>query len=78
MILKIKQALILIANVILQLLPGSPFQSFLDSFADIPALGYLNYFVPISEMIAIGQAWLLCVGGFYLYSAIMRFVKLIE
>lgn len=78
MIVKIKQAIIALSNALLQFLPGSPFQAFLESFAEIPALGYLNYFVPVSEMIAIGQVWLLCVGIFYLYSAIMRFVKLIE
>lgn len=78
MINKIKQIIIVIGNTVLQFLPGSPFQSFINSFTEIPALAYLNYFVPIAEMIAIGQAWLVCVGLFYLYSAVMRFVKLIE
>lgn len=78
MFAKIKYVIILVSNTILQFLPGSPFKAFLDAFASIPELGYLNYFVPIAEMIAIGEAWLFCVGVFYLYSAIMRFTKLIE
>lgn len=75
---KVKYVVILVSNTLLQFLPGSPFKAFLDSFAAIPELGYLNYFIPVAEMIAIGEAWLLCVGIFYLYSAVMRFTKLIE
>lgn len=78
MLYKIRDALIVISNAILKFLPDSPFQSFLASFAQIPGLGYLNYFVPVGEMIAIGQAWLVCVGIFYLYQAVMRFAKLID
>lgn len=78
MLYKIKSALIVLSNAILQFLPNSPFQSFIHSFSEIPGLGYLNYFVPVGEMIAIGQAWLVCIGIFYLYQAIMRFAKLID
>lgn len=78
MLYKIRAALIIISNAILQFLPASPFQSFIASFAEIPGLGYLNYFVPVGEMIAIGQAWLVCIGIFYLYQAVMRFANLID
>ena len=45
---------------------------------ELPVLGTLNYFVPVSEMIAIGEAWTVCVTVFYLYQAALRFVKMIE
>lgn len=62
---------------VLALLPTSPFTSFLDSMETIPYLGWLNWFLPISEMIVIGEAWLVAIGTFYLYSVILRWVKAI-
>lgn len=78
MLMKIKAALIVIANVLLSFLPDSPFTAFLDKTSSIPELGYLNYFIPVSDMIAISEAWLACIVVFYLYQAVLRFVKMIE
>lgn len=78
MIASIKNVLIEIANLLLSFLPDSPFTVYIDAIEKIPELGMLNYFLPISEMIAIGESWLVCVGIFYLYQAVLRFVKLIE
>ena len=78
MLMKIKAALIAVANTLLSFLPDSPFTAFLDKTASIPELGYLNYFIPVSEMIAIAEAWLACVAVFYLYQAVLRFAKMIE
>lgn len=78
MLMKIKAALIMIANSILSVLPDSPFSAFIDKISEIPELGYLNYFIPVSEMIAIGEAWLTCIALFYLYQAVLRFVRMIE
>lgn len=63
---------------VLSLLPGSPFTAFINSISDIPFLGYLNYFVPVAQMIAIGETWLVSIGIFYLYQAVLRWVKVIE
>lgn len=64
---------------LLQVLPTSPFRGWLDSFHGrfSPFLGYLNYFVPISDFIKIIGAFLAVVSVFYLYSIIMRWVKMI-
>lgn len=78
MLMKIKAALLMLANALLSFLPSSPFTRFLDSMEELPVLGFLNYFVPVSEMIAIGEAWAACVAVFYLYQAALRFVKLIQ
>lgn len=77
MLMKIKAALILLANTLLSFLPDSPFRAFFDSMERVPALGYLNYFIPVPLIISIGEAWLACIGVFYLYQAVLRFVKLI-
>lgn len=78
MFASLKELLIVVSNTLLQFLPDSPFQSFLNAIVKIPALGYLNYFIPVGEMISIGQAWLGCIAIFYIYQGIMRFVKMIE
>lgn len=63
---------------VLGLLPTSPFTAFIDTIANIPFLSALNYFIPISTFIAIGQAWLVAIGLFYLYSIILRWIRAIE
>lgn len=64
---------------LLQVLPSSPFRGWLDNFRGqfSPFLGYLNYFVPIRDFIAILGAFLAVVAVFYLYSIIMRWLKML-
>lgn len=59
-------------------LPLSPFRQFLSRFASIPHLDWLNWFVPVREILAVMSAWLVAVGLFYLYSVIMRWIKVID
>lgn len=64
---------------LLQVLPSSPFQGWIGNFRDQfgPYLGYLNYFVPIKDFIAILGAFLAVVAVFYAYMIIMRWVKML-
>lgn len=62
---------------LVQLLPTSPFRPFLSQFAELPYLGWLNWFFPVRGALAVTAAWLVAVGLFYLYSVIMRWIKLI-
>ena len=48
MLMKIKAALLILADTLLSFLPSSPFTKFLDSMEELPVLGTLNYFVPVS------------------------------
>lgn len=59
-----------IFDKILKFLPTSPFITFINKMQDLPYLGYLNYFLPISQIIAIGL--------FYAYQIILRWIKAIE
>ena len=63
---------------IIKLLPTSPFAAYLDKFTNMPYLRYINYFIPISDFIAIGEAWLVAVGLFYLYSIVLRWIRAID
>lgn len=67
-----------IVNVIVLLLPDSPFAD-----VDIPAevveiFGYVNYFVPVAAMLAIGTSWLAAIGVYYLYQTILRWARTIK
>lgn len=73
----LRNMLITLANALLELLPTSPFQAFVAKITDIPALGYLNYFFPISEMIAVTEAWLTAILLFYAYQLVLRWIKLV-
>ena len=62
---------------LLQLLPLSPFTQFIDLFRNLPFLGYLNWFFPVGDCLKVMAAWLTAVGLFYLYSILMRWLKVI-
>lgn len=67
-----------IVNAIVLLLPDSPFKD-----VEIPSevkelFGYVNYFVPVGAMLAIGASWLTAIGVYYLYQTILRWAKTIK
>ena len=65
------------ANAIMSFLPTSPFRSFINSWDAPQYLGWLNWFIPVSQILSIMALWLTAIGLFYLYSIIMRWVKMI-
>lgn len=67
-----------IIEKVLGLLPLSPFTQYIEKLKDMPFLGYLNWFIPIKELLIIGASWLGVIGLFYLYSIVLRWVKAIE
>lgn len=66
-----------IIDAIVSVLPTSPFQDFLADFASLPFLGYLNWFFPVRGCLIVMVSWLTAIAVFYLYSIIMRWVKMI-
>lgn len=66
-----------IVEGLLSFLPDSPFSGFIESVAELPYLSYLNWFVPVGTFIAIGSTWLVAIGVFYIYQAILRWAKVI-
>lgn len=65
------------AEKLLALLPLSPFQQFINQFRGLPYLGWLNWFFPVGDCLVVMLAWLGAVGLFYLYSVLMRWLKMI-
>lgn len=64
-------------GTIISILPTSPFNSFLSMFENLPFLSYLNWFIPVGTMVKVGLAWLGSIALFYVYSIIMRWIKMI-
>lgn len=68
-------------KAILNLLPDSPFAVLTEMAAQgefAEWLGFLNWFIPVYSFIAILQGWLLCVGLYYIYQIVFRWIKAIE
>lgn len=66
-----------LGSAVLALLPASPFRGFIDDFVPPTYLGWLNWFFPVQSILIILGIWLSSIALFYLYSIIMRWVKMI-
>lgn len=64
-------------NFVTAFLPNSPFK-LIDNGPIQPYLESINWVFPISEIIAILEAWVAAIAIFYVYQAILRWVKAIE
>ena len=69
---------LVIGTIAIALMPASPFSAFIDVIGNIPYLSWLNWFLPISEMLAIGQAWLGAITLYYVVSMLLRWIKIIS
>lgn len=56
---------VIVLSVVLTLLPSSPLSGFNYLLSNLPYLNFLNWFLPISEMIVILESWLLVVSIYY-------------
>lgn len=66
---------------ILSFLPDSPFKILdsLDPTGQIAEwLGFVNWFVPIYSFVGILEGWLVCVGLYYVYQVVLRWLNAIE
>lgn len=59
-----------IVALLCAILPKSPFKSYQHLFSEFEYLEYVNYFLPISEMVAVMQTWLLCVALWYVWNMV--------
>ena len=65
-------------SIVLKLLPLSPFEKYINELEDLPYLGYLNWFIPIGDIIVIGTAWLGAITIYYMLSILLRWLKAID
>lgn len=67
-----------ILSGILLLLPNSPFEDIQIPQEVRNIFGYVNYFVPVRAMLAIGSSWLTAIGIYYIYQVVLRRVQAIK
>lgn len=74
----IKNMVINLINVILAFLPDCPFESYINATVNNTTLKYVNWFIPVGDIIAIGEVWLVAIAVFYIYQIALRWLKAIE
>ena len=68
-----------VLNIVFSLLPNSPFLNISTySLSMNKYLSNLSWLLPIKEMIGILVVWLGCMLIYYVYSVVMRWIKLIN
>lgn len=68
-----------VLNIIFSLLPNSPFTNISTYDLTISKyLGNLAWILPIKQIISILGLWLGCMLIYYIYSVVMRWIKLID
>ena len=73
----LESAFTFIKNIISHVLLLSPFQEFIDRFRGIPFISWLNWFVPVGEILTVLGVYLTAVGLFYGYSILLRWLKVL-
>ena len=66
---------------VLALLPDSPFKILDDLTATgqiAEWVGMLNWFIPFYSFVGILEGWLLCIGIYYVYQIVLRWLNAIE
>lgn len=67
-------------NFIFSFLPDSPFlylENFVNDVGISKCLSYASYFLPVREIVNTFTVWLGCYSIYFIYSSIMRKIKMI-
>ena len=60
------------------ILPKSPFTSVIEKIENLPYLSYVNWFVPVKDMIKIMSVWVAAIAIYYLAMVVLRWIKVIQ
>lgn len=69
---------ILLMSLVLSLLPMSPFTGFNYLVEQIPYLSYLNWIIPVSEILVIFESWLVVVAVYYGILYLINYVGIVK
>ena len=69
---------LIVLSLVISLIPGSPFSGMVSLVQQIPYLSYLNWFVPIPEIIVIIESWLAVVSVYYTILFALNYVGLLK
>lgn len=65
-------------QMVIMLLPTSPFHGISLNPIFVDFLGYFNYYVPMAELLKIMTAWLGCIVIYYTYQLVLRQIKAVS
>ena len=63
---------------LMKVLPLSPFRDWISYLSGVPYLGYINWFIPLVTIAKITAAWVTAIATYYIYSAILRWLNMVE
>lgn len=66
-----------LVNWVLGFLPDSPI-TWVDNSPAAQFIGYMNYFIPIDFMLSSAEVWLSAVIAYYIYSAVLRWIRAVS
>lgn len=64
-------------QIVVGLLPKSPFADFIASWSPPAFLGWLNWLLPVGQILSVTAIWLTAISAYYLVSIVARWIKLI-
>lgn len=68
-----------VLTLVLSMLPDSPFQKYIIQNSIIKTyVGYINYFIPVAQILVVLEAWCLAIGVYYIVQIVLRWLKAIE
>lgn len=67
-----------LVSMLMSVLPLSPFQPYISAFENLPYIGWINWFVPVQGYLIVWGAWLSAVSLHFFYSAILRWLNMIQ
>lgn len=67
-----------VLSVIFSVLPNSPFINVTSSNSISKYMGYLAWLLPIKSIVTILVVWVSAMSIYYMYSSVMRWIKLID
>lgn len=67
-----------VAGILIGLLPTDPFIEGINSIGTMPYIAELNWFIPISRIVAVLAAWATAIGLFFAIAWILRQLGFID
>lgn len=65
------------ADQLMKVLPTSPFADSISKIENLPYLKWINWFIPVGDIITVLTGWLVTIALFYGYSIVLRWIKAI-
>lgn len=70
-------AVLMLVALFTGILPESPFLAFMKWSEMNQYLAFINYFIPVDQIIVISEAWLLCLVPWIIAQLIIKAVKIL-